>query len=84
MKTQYYVTTWDTDLQAFTPQAGVRTGPYSLFGLRKALRKLREYGYSADRDDPSVLVTSTHSSFMKGATRESIKRPRKLLPGRAL
>ena len=56
MKPRYYVTTWDTEKQLFTPQAGVRTGPYSLFGLRKALRALQEHGYDCNRDDPSVLV----------------------------
>lgn len=56
MKPRYYVTTWDTGLQRFTPQKGVRAGPYSLFGLRKALRRLQQMGYSCDRNDPSVLV----------------------------
>jgi hypothetical protein len=62
---RYRVLTWDIDLQKFTPQKGVRSGPYTLFGLRKALRKLREMGYSAHRtfdpdhcgdSDPCVLV----------------------------
>lgn len=61
---RYYVSTWDTERGEFTPQAGVRTGPYTLFGLRKALRKLKDMGYSCDRSfngetsDPSVLVES--------------------------
>jgi hypothetical protein len=53
---RYYVTTWDGELQRFTPQKGVRTGPYSQFGIRKALHKLREMGYQADRQDNSILV----------------------------
>lgn len=53
---RYYVTTWDMDRQEFTPQSGVRTGPYSLFGLRKATCKLRELGYAADRGDNYVYV----------------------------
>ncbi len=53
---KYRVLTWDSDLQEFTPQRGVRSGPYSLFALRKPLRKLQTMGYSACRDDPSVLV----------------------------
>lgn len=53
---RYYVTTYDWDKQEYTPQKGVRTGPYTKFGLRKALRKLRTMGYCADRDDTSVLV----------------------------
>jgi hypothetical protein len=40
-KPRYYVETWDTEKQTFTPQQGVRKGPYSLFGLRKALKALR-------------------------------------------
>lgn len=53
---RYYVRTWDLEKQCFTPQRGVRTGPYSLFGLRKALRKLQSLGYSARRSDSFVLV----------------------------
>lgn len=45
---QYCVLTWDTDLARFTPQQGVRRGPYSLWGLKRALRKLRHLGYSCD------------------------------------
>lgn len=53
----YYVTTWDADLQKFTPQRGVNDGPYSLFGLRKPLRRLRQMGYEIDRAGAySVLV----------------------------
>lgn len=55
-KPRYFVLTWDGEAQDWTPQTGVRTGPYTMFGLRKALRKLRNMGYSADRNDPSVLV----------------------------
>lgn len=56
-KPTYEVLTWDMDLQKFTPQWGVRRGPYSQFGLRRALRKLRGMGYDTDRSGaPSVLV----------------------------
>lgn len=55
-KPRYRVLTWDMDLQKFTRQKGVRAGPYTLFGLRSPLRKLRECGYIARRGDPSVLV----------------------------
>jgi hypothetical protein len=55
-RARYYVLTWDTDRQGFTPQPGVRAGPYTLFGLRKALKALRQLCYPADRSDPSVLV----------------------------
>lgn len=52
----YYVETWDVNLDDFTPQKGVRTGPYSLWGLRKPLLMLRQMGYTATRNDPSILV----------------------------
>lgn len=48
--------TWDGGAQQFTPQAGVPEGPYTLFGLRAALRAPRALGYAARGDDPSVLV----------------------------
>ncbi len=63
MKPKYCVTTWDFDLQQYTPQIGVRTGPYSLWGLRKAVRKLRSMGYSCyyssklGNGNPSVYVS---------------------------
>ena len=52
----YRVRTWDADRQAWTPQRGVRVGPYTQYGLRRALRKLREMGYDTGRDAPCVLV----------------------------
>ena len=55
---RHYVETWDTNKQAFTPQAGVKSGPYSLFGLRRAVKRLRELGYEGRRNDPSVYVYS--------------------------
>lgn len=56
-KPRYEVTTWDMDLQAFTPQRGVQCGPYSKWGLRCALRKLFRMGYEVRRRGaPSVLV----------------------------
>lgn len=62
MKPRYYVYTWDTNKQDFTPQSGVRCGPYSLFGLRKALRALQGYGYETHRQSFSVLV-QRHGTF---------------------
>ena len=54
---RYDVLTWDDSLQQFTPQKGVRRGPYTLFGLRRPLRALREMGYGIRRScAPSVLV----------------------------
>ena len=64
MRRRYYVLTWDAEEQDWTPQQGVRTGPYSLWGLRRALRKLQAMGYSCDYSsrhgsgDPFVLVYS--------------------------
>ena len=53
----YEVLTWDIDKQRFTPQQGVRRGPYRLWNLRKALRKLRDKGYDVSRNGGvSVLV----------------------------
>ncbi|MCH8851120.1 MAG: hypothetical protein IID41_00545 [Planctomycetes bacterium] len=64
---KYYVTTWDTELEKFTPQKGVRTGPHSWRGLRRALRALQELGYPANRGDPSTLVESAEASERSGA-----------------
>lgn len=58
IRKRYYVTTWCTIKQTFTPQQGVRTGPYTLFGLRLAIRALRELGYWANKDDAAVYVES--------------------------
>lgn len=60
VKQKYRVTTWDIERQDWTPQSGVPTGPYTLFGLRKALRKLRSMGYDVSRrGGVSVLVERT-------------------------
>lgn len=53
---RYFVKTWDWDLHRWTHQKGVRVGPYSLFGLRAALRKLRALGYDACKGDNSTWV----------------------------
>lgn len=56
-KPKYQVLTWDWEIHDWSPQQGVRRGPYSLFGLRKALRKLRDMGYDTTRNGGvSVLV----------------------------
>lgn len=55
-KNYYDVLTWDIDKQKFTPQRGVRRGPYTLFGLRKALRKLGNMGYAGSHREPCVSV----------------------------
>jgi len=62
-RSRYYVTTWNHEKCEFTPQLGVRTGPYSLFGLRRVIRKLREMGYPCDYSsrcasgDPAVSIS---------------------------
>jgi hypothetical protein len=62
MSKKYEVLTWDVEKQKWTPQQGVRRGPYSLWGLKRALRKLQALGYPCDyrsddcSGDPSVLV----------------------------
>lgn len=67
MKGIYYVTTWDVNLHQFTPQQGVRTGPYSLWGLRKAVRKLRALGYTARKGDPAINVSRTDPEYWEEA-----------------
>ena len=57
MAKRYEVLTWDVDKQHFTPQQGVRRGPYTKWGLRRALRALRDMGYNTSRRGGfSVLV----------------------------
>jgi|HubBroStandDraft_2_1064218.scaffolds.fasta_scaffold713933_2 hypothetical protein len=64
MKPGYYVETWCPEQERFTPQDGVPAGPYSLFGLRAAIRALRDLGYPCDYrhawdghvGDPSVSI----------------------------
>lgn len=50
-KPRYSVTTWNPDTQEHTPQAGlgVRSQMVTLWGLRRALRALRELGYTCHR-----------------------------------
>jgi hypothetical protein len=56
-KHYYDVTTWEPDGGGFTPQVGCRRGPWSKWGLRKALRRLQELGYETRRREAfSVLV----------------------------
>lgn len=69
MKKRYFIRTWDTEKQTFTPQKGVRVGPYSLFGLRKALRKLRDMGYEGTRSDNSTLVEDEEAYLFETAKR---------------
>lgn len=64
----YSIRTWDGDLQAYTPQAGLSLpwNGLSLWQLRQAMRELRAMGYSCHRfrdpdgdhddNDHSVLI----------------------------
>jgi len=58
----YYVKTIEPEKDAFTPQKGVRHGPWTKWGLRKAIRQLWALGYSCEYsstlgyEDPSVLI----------------------------
>ena len=54
--TTYDILTYDYKLGKWTPQKGVRRGPYSKWGVKRALRKLQTMGYDARRGDPSVSV----------------------------
>jgi len=60
---RYYVTTWDGERQAFTPQKGVRAGPYSKFGLRKALRRLQAMGYGITRSRAPCVRVETAEEY---------------------
>lgn len=55
-KPRYFVLTHDPDRDDYTPQRGVRKGPHSLWGLKRALQNLRNLGYACNRQDPSVYV----------------------------
>lgn len=74
----YSVGTWDTDLQAYTPQIGltVPSQNVNLATLREVLRQLRGMGYdchrrrgvdgSYDDNDASVLVERTDGAALDG------------------
>ena len=61
----YYVTTWDTEQQRFTPQEGVSPGPHSKWELRKVLRELQTLAYDTSRNGGhSVLVERLKDSSL--------------------
>jgi hypothetical protein len=74
----YSVGTWDTDAQAYTPQAGltVRSQNVPWRTLLEVMRQLRSMGYSAhyrrdqrgrhDNNDSYVLVERTDGELMDG------------------
>lgn len=45
----YQILTWDMDEQRYTPQIGVPEFVTGQLGLRKAVRMLRNLGYTAHR-----------------------------------
>lgn len=71
MTALYSVGTWDTDAQSFTPQAGLTVPSFNITlpQLLRAMRELRQMGYTAHRyrdsdgghddNDPMVLVERT-------------------------
>lgn len=74
---RYSIGTWDTELQAYTPQAGCDSPCINvdIHGLRRHLRELRdEHSYTAHRvrgdegthddNDWSVLVERTDGATM--------------------
>ena len=62
MKPIYEILTWDADEEEFTPQFGVPQFVEGWRGLLRAVRRLREHGYTAHRlknnsdSDSSVLI----------------------------
>lgn len=78
MNPLYSVGTWDTDEQAYLPQAGLTVPSQNVdrHGLRRVLKELRDMGYSAHRfrdsdgghddNDWSVLVERTDGAAMDG------------------
>lgn len=55
----YWVFTWDIERRCWSPQIGVKAGPYrTAMKLRKPIRQLRQMGYGYGRRDMlSVLIT---------------------------
>lgn len=62
---RYYVTTWDGDKQKWTPQIGVRRGPHTIGGLRKALRKLRGMGYGTKKSDGNFVMIECLNEYVR-------------------
>lgn len=74
---RYSIGTWDTDLQAFTPQIGLSVPSFNItiHELRQAMRELVAMGYSCHRykdgdSDPCVFIERTdgksEAEIMKG------------------
>ncbi len=72
---RYNVTTWDIDLQEYTPQAGMKqpAANITLDQLRPALEELRTMGYTAHRtrddSDPFVLVERIDDQATNGGAK---------------
>lgn len=77
---RYEVLTWDSELQTWTPQQGVRRGPYTLWGLKRALRKLQGMGYPCnyssyhDTGDTSVSVSRIYTPEEIAARRKELRK----------
>ena len=69
MTPRYSIGTWDTDLQAFTPQIDVPAFNLTIVELKRSMRLLRRMGYSCHRyrdtdgghdcNDVAVLIERT-------------------------
>lgn len=69
LEPRYSVRTWDSELEAYTPQTGVPAFNLTLWQLRESLKALRQLGYTAHRrrsqqgdyedNDWAVLVERT-------------------------
>lgn len=46
---RYEVLTWDPNRQEYTPQSGIPTPVVGWVGLLRAVRALRQFGYTAHR-----------------------------------
>lgn len=62
----YSISTWDTDLQRFTPQAGLSCESINVpwRTLLRVMRELRQMGYQFG--DPSVRVERTDGRLFDG------------------
>jgi len=67
----YSIGTWDINKQSYTPQKGLSVPSFNITKsqLRQALRDLRILGYSANRDDWSILVERTNGRNWKDIRR---------------
>lgn len=56
MPALYNVTTYDYELEEYTPQIGLPKGPFKLWELRGILRRLSDMGYPTHRSDGTDIL----------------------------